>query len=76
MRANGKMIKWMDMENCSILMEKLHTKDIGFRMNLMVLVESITKFRTHKQVICLLITLISAILKTSGFISKENLKMI
>lgn len=49
MRVNGRMGKWMDMENYIIQMAKLHIKGIGLMMNLMVLGESTTKYKTNSQ---------------------------
>lgn len=36
MKDNGKITRWMAMANCIMKEVKLHMKDIGFRINLMV----------------------------------------
>jgi hypothetical protein len=42
-RGNGKMIEWMVMASYTIPMEKLLTRDIGFKMSLMEMVAFIVK---------------------------------
>lgn len=75
MKVNGKMVKWMDMESCSIQMEKLHIKAIGLKIYSMELEESTTKFKNNKLTVYLLIILTLAIFRTNGRTSKGSLKM-